>query len=180
MMARLLGLSKRIDRLSDAVGGLCDWLLLLSVLISAGNAVVRYAFNLSSNGWLEIQWYLFGAVVFLGVSQTLRMNEHVRVDVIYSSFSDRGRMWLDLWGFIFLFMPAVTYFFVLSLPFFAASVASGEYLSNAGGLLLWPVKLLLPDGFGLLLAQGLSEIVKRIAGLSGHSDFHPHYEKPLQ
>ena len=121
-----------------------------------------------------------GAVVFLGASQTLRMNEHVRVDVIYSSLSERGRMWLDLWGFIFLFMPAVTYFFVLSLPFFAASVASGEYSSNAGGLLLWPVKLLLPAGFGLLLAQGLSEIVKRIAGLSGHSHFHPHYEKPLQ
>lgn len=180
MIGNFTGLSARIDRLSDAVGWICDWLLLAAVLISAGNATVRYLLHVSSNGWLEIQWYLFGAVVFLGASQTLRMNEHVRVDVFYSALSDRGRLWVDLTGFLVLFMPVVTYFLVLSLPFFTTSLSSGESSSNAGGLPLWPVKLMLPAGFALLLAQGVSEIIKRIAALSGYSDFRPHYEKPLQ
>ncbi len=179
-MQKLMILSGGIDRISNALGSMCDWLLLFSVLISSGNAAIRYLFSVSSNGWLEIQWYMFGAIVFLGASKTLRKNEHVRVDLLYASLSRNARLWVDIVGFVIFFLPAIFCLFMLSLPFFANSFTSAESSSNAGGLLLWPIKLVLPVGFGLLLLQGISELIKRIAALDGAGDFDPSYQKPLQ
>src|SRR5215207_8656137 len=140
-MSGLLAFSRRIDALSKAAGWLAEWFVLAACLISAGNATVRYLLSFSSNGWLEIQWYLFGALVFLGASHTLRMNEHVRVDLVYSSVSDRVRLWIDALGFIFFFLPVTIYLTWLSVPFARQAVISREYSSNAGGLILWPIKL---------------------------------------
>lgn len=179
-MRALLGASRAIDRLSGGAAYIADWLVLFAVLISAGNAMIRYLFNISSNGWLEIQWYMFGALVFLGASYTLKMNEHVRVDLIYSSVSDRARLWIDLFGFAVIFLPVLAVLTGLSIPFFVKSWQQGEVSNNAGGLILWPIKLVLPVGFGLLFLQGVSELVKRIGALRGEVAIEAKYEKPLQ
>jgi TRAP-type mannitol/chloroaromatic compound transport system permease small subunit len=179
-MRGLLAFGRAIDAMSAAAGKLADWLVLFACLISAGNAGVRYIFSYSSNAFLEIQWYLFGALVFLGASYTLQMNEHVRVDLVYSSVSDRTRLWIDALGFSLFFLPVTLYFTWLSVPFAQQSVVSQEQSSNAGGLILWPIKLMVPIGFALLTLQGVSELIKRVAALQGDVTLDTHYEKPLQ
>jgi TRAP-type mannitol/chloroaromatic compound transport system permease small subunit len=176
----LLSLSNGIDAISKKFGQLCDYLVLFCALISAGNAMVRYLFSMSSNGWLEIQWYMFGAIVLLGASHTLRMNEHVRVDLIYGSVSDRTRLWIDTFGIVLFLLPLSVYFAWLSWPFFYSSWKEGEQSLNAGGLIRWPVKFLLVLGFSLLTLQGISELIKRVAALAGIVKIDTTYEKPLQ
>jgi TRAP-type mannitol/chloroaromatic compound transport system permease small subunit len=179
-MRGLLAFGRAIDAMSAAAGKLADWLVLFACLISAGNAGVRYIFSYSSNAFLEIQWYLFGALVFLGASYTLQINEHVRVDLVYSSVSDRTRLWIDALGFSLFFLPVTLYLTWLSVPFAQQSVVSQEHSSNAGGLILWPIKLMVPIGFALLTLQGVSELIKRVAALQGDVTLDTHYEKPLQ
>jgi TRAP-type mannitol/chloroaromatic compound transport system permease small subunit len=179
-MGALLGFSRAVDRLNGGVAVIADYLVLLAVLISAGNAGVRYLFSYSSNAFLEIQWYMFAGMVMLGASYTLKLNEHVRVDVVYSSLSDRGRLWVDIVGIVLFLLPVVGFLVFLSVPFFIRSFLSGEMSMNAGGLILWPAKLMIPLGFILVLLQGLSELIKRVATLQGL--IHPslRYVKPLQ
>lgn len=179
-MGSLLAFSRMIDKLSELVGRIAGYLVLFCCLISAGNALIRYTFNYSSNGWLEIQWYLFAFIVLLGASHTLRLNEHVRVDLIYGSVSDRARLWIDVIGITFLLLPACAYLAWLSWPVFELSLRQGEVSSNSGGLIRWPVKFIIFAGFALLVLQGLSELVKRIAGLRGILQVDTTYEKPLQ
>ena len=176
----VIKVTKVIDWLSDVFGVIAKWLVLLACLVSAGNATIRYLFDYSSNGWLEIQWYMFGGIVLLGAAQTLRLNEHVRVDLLYSNVSDRARLWIDIIGFAFFLLPVMTYLIFLTTPFFVNSFRLQELSSNAGGLILWPVKLVLPLGFILLWLQGLAELIKRIAGLAGVVKVDTHYEAPLQ
>jgi TRAP-type mannitol/chloroaromatic compound transport system permease small subunit len=179
-MQALLAFSRLIDAVSNTAGRLAEWLVLGACLVSAGNASVRYLFGYSSNGLLEIQWYMFGALVFLGASHTLRVNEHVRVDLVYSWVSDRARLWIDAIGFTVFLIPVGAYLTYLSIPFFVRSFQLGEYSNNAGGLILWPIKLVLPLGFALLTLQGTSELIKRLAALRGDLALDTHYEKPLQ
>jgi TRAP-type mannitol/chloroaromatic compound transport system permease small subunit len=179
-MTALLRFSGLVDALNEKIGRIASWLVLIACVISAGNAVMRYGFNMSSNAWLEIQWYLFGGMVMLGAAYTLRVNEHVRVDVLYSRYSNRTRMWVDLLGGIFFLLPMAVIIGWLSWPMFINSFHIGETSGNAGGLLRWPVKLLVPLGFLLLTLQGLSEIIKRAAALAGHGDINARYERPLQ
>lgn len=166
-MSFLLSLSRFIDNLNEKIGHGISWALLLAVLICTGNAVIRYVFNMSSNGWLEIQWYLFAAIFLLATSYTLRRNEHVRIDVIVSHFSKRTQVWIDLIGFIVFLMPATLLILYYGTPYAWISIQNQEVSSNAGGLIVWPVKLLIPVGFGLLTLQGISEIIKRIGYLKG-------------
>ena len=168
------------DSISDVAGFIAKWLVLLACVVSAGNAVVRYLISYSSNGLLEIQWYMFGGIVLLGAAQTLRLNEHVRVDLLYSWVSDKTRLWIDIFGFTFFLLPVMAYLVYLTWPFFLASFESKEMSMNAGGLILWPAKLLLPVGFALLLMQGAAELAKRIAALTGAMRIDTHYEAPLQ
>jgi TRAP-type mannitol/chloroaromatic compound transport system permease small subunit len=179
-MNGLLSFSRLIDDLNERIGRIANWCVLLACVISAGNALVRYGFNFSSNAWLEIQWYLFGAIFMLGAPYTLKTNGHVRVDIIYGNLSPRVQIWIDLLGAIFFLMPAVLIIGWMSWPIFLDSLLTGEMSNNAGGLLRWPIKLFLPLGFGLLALQGLSEIIKRIAALLGRHDWNVRYEKPLQ
>jgi len=164
----LLRLSRAIDRLNDAVGHLVYWLVLAAVVVSAGNAMIRYTLDLSSNAWLELQWYLYSAVFLLAAGYTLLHNEHVRIDVIYSHLPPRARAWIDLLGSLFFLLPMALIILVLSWPMVVESIERNEYSSDAGGLLRWPVKLLIPVGFLLLTLQGFSEIIKRIGFLLGH------------
>jgi len=179
-MQALLALSRVIDAVNEKLGWIADWLVLLSCLISAGNAFSRYAFSISSNAWLEIQWYMFGALVLLGASYTLKKNEHVRVDIVYSNISTRRQIWIDIFGGILFMMPATLILAYLSWPVFYNSWALGEISSNAGGLVRWPIKIFLPVGFALLSLQGVSELIKRCAMLTGHMKADLHYERPLQ
>lgn len=166
-MSFLLSLSRFIDNLNEKIGHGVSWALLLAVLICTGNAVMRYVFNISSNGWLEIQWYLFGAIFLLATSYTLRRNEHVRIDVIVGRFSKRTQIWIDLIGYILFLMPASLLILYYSIPYARISVENQEVSSNAGGLIVWPAKILIPIGFTLLILQGVSEIIKRIGFLQG-------------
>jgi TRAP-type mannitol/chloroaromatic compound transport system permease small subunit len=179
-MKTLLALSRLIDALNKRCAGIATWLVLLSCVISAGNALMRYGMNLSSNAWLEIQWYLFAGMVMLGGAYTLRVNEHVRVDVLYSRYSERTRAWVDLLGAIFFLLPMSIVIGWMSWPLFLSSYEIGEMSGNAGGLLRWPVKILIPIGFALLTLQGVSEIIKRVAALSGRTQLDSRYERPLQ
>ena len=179
-MRNLLALSRVIDAFNEKFAVIANWLVLLSCLISAGNAFSRYAFNLSSNAWLEIQWYMFGAVVMLGTSYTLKKNEHVRVDIVYANVSTRRQIGIDIFGFILFMLPATIIMAYLCWPIFYNAWHMGEISSNAGGLIRWPVKILLPVGFFLLTLQGISELIKRIAMVTGHMKADLHYERPLQ
>ncbi|KAA0072543.1 TRAP transporter small permease subunit [Tardiphaga sp. P9-11] len=176
----LLKITRLIDSLSDVFGYVAKWLVLLACIVSAGNATIRYLFNYSSNGWLEIQWYMFAGIVFLGAAQTLRMNEHVRVDLLYSAVTDRARLLIDIFGIIIFLLPAMAYLTYMTVPFFLNSWRLQEISSNAGGLILWPVKLILPVGFALLFLQGAAELAKRVAALAGVVKIDTHYEAPLQ
>jgi TRAP-type mannitol/chloroaromatic compound transport system permease small subunit len=176
----LLGLSGRIDTLNERLSYIADWMVLLSCVVSAGNAVSRYTIDLSSNAWLEIQWYMFAAMFMLGASYTLKRNEHVRVDVIYGHLSTRAQIWVDIVGGFLFLLPATVILCWLSWPIFYQSWLHNEVSGNAGGLIRWPVKIFLPLGFFLLTLQGISELIKRIAMLTGHMAVDVHYERPLQ
>ena len=169
-MTLLLKLSQLIDWLTERVGKGAFWLVLIMTLISAGNASYRFVFNDSSNGLLEIQWYLFAAVFLLCAPYTLQRNEHVRIDVLSGKLSPRGLAVIDIIGTLFFLLPMVIVVLWLSLPLVAESYKINEYSANAGGLIRWPVKILLPIGFTLLALQGVSELIKRIAFLAGMID----------
>lgn len=179
-MKSLLRLSKLIDSLNDRFAILAIWAVLLSCLISALNAIVRYAFNYSSNGFLEIQWYLFAGIVMLGASQVLRVNEHVRVDVLYGMYGGKGQAIVDLAGLLLFMLPVMALMVYYAWPLFLKMYMSGEMSSNAGGLIRWPVMLLLPLGFALLFLQGVSEVIKRAGWLAHKYEGDFHYERPLQ
>jgi TRAP-type mannitol/chloroaromatic compound transport system permease small subunit len=179
-MAGLLRIAGGIDAVSRFFGWIAAWLVLLSVLISAGNAVSRYLFNLSSNAWLEIQWQMFAGIFMLGAAYVLRLNEHVRVDLLYGSAPPRRKLWIDVIGIIFFLIPTTLVIGYYAWPFFLSSFRSGEHSSNAGGLLLWPVKFLLPFGLALLFVQALAELIKRVAALQGAPVEPSEYERPLQ
>lgn len=179
-MQLLLRFSRFVDALNALVAKLAIWAVLLCVVISAGNATSRYLFSVSSNAWLEIQWYLFTVMVMFGTSYTLAKNGHVRVDILYGNVPMKVQMWIDLIGTIVFLLPATVIIGWVSWPLFYNSFLIQEMSNNAGGLIRWPVKLILPVGFFLLTLQGLSEIVKRIAALLGHPEHVAQYEKPLQ
>jgi TRAP-type mannitol/chloroaromatic compound transport system permease small subunit len=166
-MTPLLSLSRWIDKFSTGIGKITMWLILATTLISAGNAIVRKAFDISSNSLLEIQWYLFAAVFMLGAGYGFLKNSHVRIDFISSKLTDRTRNWIDLFGILFVLFPFCILLINLSWPSFTGAYQSGEMSSNAGGLIRWPVYLLVPVGFALLMMQGVSELIKRIAYLRG-------------
>jgi len=166
----LLKLSQLIDWISERVGKSAFWLVLIMTVISAGNACVRFIFNYSSNGLLEIQWYLFAAVFLLCSPYTLQKNEHVRIDVLSGKLSPRGLAVIDIIGTLFFLLPMVVLVLYLSLPLVLDSIKINEMSANAGGLIRWPVKILLPIGFTLLAMQGVSELIKRIAFLQGRID----------
>ena len=166
-MSALLALARLIDRLNERIGHALYWLILATVIISAANAVVRKAFNVSSNSFLEIQWYLFSAI-FLGCAgYTLLRNEHVRIDVIAGRLSKRAQTWIDIFGTVFFLLPMAVLIMWLSWPVFIEAYTRHEVSTNAGGLIIWPARLLVPVGFFLLALQGISELIKRIAFLQG-------------
>ncbi|HEX9193014.1 MAG TPA: TRAP transporter small permease subunit [Burkholderiales bacterium] len=166
-MPFLLSVSRRIDALNERIGRLIYWLILAAVLVSAGNAVVRYAFNRSSNAWLEIQWYLFSAVFLFCAGYALLHNQHVRIDVIAGRLSKRAQAWIDVLGTVLFLLPMAITIMWLSWPVFTDAYHSHEISTNAGGLTVWPARLMVPVGFFLLVLQGLSELIKRIAYLRG-------------
>ena len=180
-MRHLLRISGLIDALTAVAGRLANVLILLSCVVSATNAMMRYGFDVSDNWPLELQWYFFGAAVMLGSAYTLQRNEHVRVDLLYGHISDRARAWVDLCGTLFFLLPICAFFSWLSWKtLFVPSYNILEQSPNAGGLPRYPIKLLLPLGFALLLLQGLSETVKRLAALNGAAAQQTAYERPLQ
>ena len=166
-MGALLSLSRMIDAVNDRVGRAISWLVLASVLVSSGNALVRYVLDTSSNAWLELQWYLYSAVFLLCSGYTLGRNEHIRIDIVNNRLSPRIRAWIDIFGGLFFLLPMALIILWLSIPMVEESIARHEVSADAGGLLRWPVKILIPIAFALLSLQGVSEIIKRIAFLMG-------------
>lgn len=166
-MTPFLALSRLIDQITTWVGKLTMWLILITTLISASNAIVRKIFNVSSNGLLEIQWYLFAAVFLMGAGYGFLKNSHVRIDFIATKLSARTRNWIDLIGIIAVLLPFCALSIVLSWPLFTNALVTGEMSQNAGGLIRWPAYALIPLGFSLLALQGVSELIKRIAYLTG-------------
>ena len=166
-MQALLKFSKAIDWLNTQVGKYAIWLILAATVVSGVNAIVRKLFNMSSNAYLEVQWYFFAASFLLAAGYTLLNNEHVRIDVVSSHLSKRGQMWVDIIGFTFFLTPICAVVLWFGIPFFVQGFVSGEMSSNAGGLIRWPVYAMIPLGFTLLLLQGWSELIKRIAFLQG-------------
>lgn len=183
-MGPLLAYSRAVDALSTRFGHVADWMVLIACLLAAGNAMLRYTFSLGSNGLLEAQWYLFAGVVMLGGSYTLFRNGHVRVDLLYGWVSDRTRIWIDVIGISLFLLPAMALLAWMTWPFFLDSWMRAETSSSPGGLLRWPVKLLMPLGFVLMTAQGVSELIKRIAVLRGiwvpEDRLHAAYTRPDQ
>jgi TRAP-type mannitol/chloroaromatic compound transport system permease small subunit len=173
-MGALLAFSRAVDRVSDLIGRSMGWLILAAILISAGNAVVRKVFNSSSNAWLELQWYLFGAAFMLAAAYTLKQNEHVRVDVFYATRSRATQHWIDLFGHVVFLLPFVALMTWLLYPYALQAYRSGDVSANAGGLVIWPARVLLLAGFALLTFQALSEIIKKVAVIRGLiEDPHP-------
>ena len=177
-MDAALRLSAGIDRLNTAIGKSAYWLILVAVLVSAINAIVRKAFDVSSNAWLELQWQLFGAVFMLCAAYTLLKNEHIRIDIVNSRLPKRVRDWIDLLGHLLFLMPFVLLMVYDGWPFFLTSWGQNEQSLNAGGLPQWPAKFLIPLGFFLLFLQGVSEIIKRLAVMQGRIP-DPHGEEPV-
>ena len=174
-MNGLLALSRGIDRVNTVIGRNVSWLILLAIFVSAINAIIRKAFSMSSNAWLELQWYLYGAAFLLAAAYTLLENEHIRIDILFGALSRRTQHWIELLGHIFFLMPMVLLTLWLTWPWLARSYRTGEMSMNAGGLMLWPAKALLFTGFLLLLFQGISEIIKKIAVMRG---IIPDYNAP--
>jgi TRAP-type mannitol/chloroaromatic compound transport system permease small subunit len=166
-MQGLLRIARVIDGLNTAIGRSVVWLILAATLISAGNAVIRYTLDISSNAWLELQWYLFAAVFLLAAPYTLLKNEMVRIDVVAGRLSRRTQVWIDVFGTLFFLLPMALVLAVLGWPGFVQALARHEVSSNAGGLVVWPARLLIPVGFALLALQGVSELIKRVAFLAG-------------
>jgi TRAP-type mannitol/chloroaromatic compound transport system permease small subunit len=177
-----LGLSADVDHCNEKIGNICNWLVLWACVISAGNAMVRYAYDNSSNAWLEVQWYMFAVMVMFGAAYTLKRNEHVRVDLLYMTVGRRGQLWIDILGTLVFLLPTCAILAWLSWPFFAQSYTVLEHSSNAGGLIRWPIKLVLPIGFALVALQGISELIKRVAFLNDIpvESLEAHYERPTQ
>ena len=179
-MSKLLKFALGIDRVSAQFGHIAALAVMAAALISAGNAFIRYGFDISSNGWLEIQWYLFAATVMLGAPLVLKLNEHVRVDIFYGKLKGNGPVYVDLFGLVLFLLPVMVTLVWLSFPLFLKMYLTHEMSSNAGGLVRWPAMMLLPLGFAWMLLQGLSEIIKRVAYLQGKYEMDTHYEKPVQ
>ncbi|SOY48915.1 TRAP transporter small permease subunit [Cupriavidus taiwanensis] len=170
-MSSLMRISRLIDAVNAFIGQWAKWLVLLAVLVCAGNAIIRYTFSVSSNAWLELQWYMFAGVFLLGAPYTLRRDEHVRIDVIAGRFSERTQVWIDVFGILFFLLPISLIILWLSIPYFWLSYAGHEMSGNAGGLIRWPAKFLIVAGFALMILQGLSELIKRFAYLKGELPF---------
>ena len=179
-MRPLLVLSAGIDWLNQRLGDVCNFLVLIACIVSAGNAMVRYAFGYSSNSLLEMQWYMFAIFVMFGASYTFKRNEHVRVEIFYLFLTERGQLWLDLIGTLFFLIPSCLLLAYLSWPFFYQAYAVGEMSSNAGGLVRWPIKFVVPAGLVMLALQGVSEVIKRIAALQNLVTIDAKYERPMQ
>ncbi len=179
-MSALLKFVTAMDWLSERLGRLASWTVLFAALISAGNAFVRYGADWSSNGLLEIQWYLFAWMVMVGAPYVLKVNEHVRVDLIYGKLTQNGPVYVDIFGLVFFLLPIMGYLAWLSFPYFLNTLVTGEMSQNAGGLIRWPATLAMPVGFAMVWLQGLSELIKRVAYLRGEYAMDTHYEKPLQ
>jgi len=179
-VSALLKFALGVDWISERFGRIAATAVLLAALISAGNAFVRYGFDISSNAWLEIQWYLFSVTVMLGSPLVLKLNEHVRVDLIYGKLSGKAPVYIDLFGLVLFLLPVMLLLAWLSWPLFVKMFVTNEMSSNAGGLIRWPAMLLLPLGFAWMFLQGLSEIIKRVAYLRGEFEMDTHYEKPVQ
>lgn len=174
-MGGLLAISRGIDRMTTAIGRSVAWLILLAILVSAINAIVRKVFSISSNAWLELQWYLFGAAFMLASAYTLLQNEHIRIDVIYGRWSRRAQHWIDLIGTLLFLLPFTALMIWVVTPKLIENIVENEISMNAGGLLIWPARAILLAGFVLLFIQGLSEIVKKVAVMRGLiDDPHPH------
>jgi TRAP-type mannitol/chloroaromatic compound transport system permease small subunit len=179
-MSALLKFALGIDWVNERFSKIASWAVFISAMICAGNAFIRYGFDKSSNGWLEIQWYLFAVTVMLGAPYVLKLNEHVRVDLIYGKLKGNRPVYVDLFGLIFFLLPVVGLMCYMCAPYFYQAFLSKEMSQNAGGLIRWPAILTLPVGFGLLFMQGISEIIKRLAYLAGIYTMDTHYEKPIQ
>ena len=179
-MSALLKLALGMDWISAKFSKLASWAVFIAAMISAGNAFIRYGLDNSSNGWLEVQWYLFALTVMVGAPYVLKLNEHVRVDLIYGKLKGNGPVYVDLFGLVVFLLPVIGMLFWMSVPYFWRVYTTGEMSSNAGGLIRWPAVLMLPLGFGLLWLQGVGEIIKRVAYLMGIYQMDTHYEKPIQ
>jgi TRAP-type mannitol/chloroaromatic compound transport system permease small subunit len=166
-MRPLLSLANLIDRTNEFIGKAVSWLILAAILVSAINAIIRKTLNMSSNAWLELQWYLFGAAFLLAAAYTLKQNEHIRIDILYGALSRRTQHWIDLLGHLFFLMPFTILMVWYFVPYLMVAIRSGEVSTNAGGLIIWPARALLLAGFVLLVFQGLSEIIKKIAIMRG-------------
>ncbi len=178
-MGALLALSRGIDAVSGFIGRKVAWLILAAVLVSAGNAIIRKVFDQSSNAWLELQWYLYGTAFLLAAAYALQNNEHVRIDFIANMLTKRARDWIDLFGHIVFLVPFTGMMVYLAWPWFWKSYFNGEMSGSAGGLILWPAKIMVLLGFMLLLAQAVSEIIKRIGVIRGTiSEPYPNADVP--
>jgi TRAP-type mannitol/chloroaromatic compound transport system permease small subunit len=166
-MGGLLALSRRIDAVTAFIGRHVIWLILAAILISSINAVIRKAFDMSSNAWLELQWYLFGAVFMVAAAYTLQRNEHIRIDIISGRLSQNARNWIDLCGHVLMLLPFTALMIYESTPFVLNAIRSGEISGSAGGLIIWPARAFILAGFLLLFIQGISELIKRIAIMRG-------------
>lgn len=180
MLQILLKILHLIDWITDKLGRLAAVAVISAALISAGNAFVRYGLDITSNGWLEIQWYLFAATVMLGGPLVLKLNEHVRVDLFYGKLKGHGPVYVDIFGLLVFLLPLCALMVYLSWPLFMKMYLSGEMSSNSGGLIRWPAMLMLPLGFGLMFVQGVAEVLKRLLYLAGVIKLDIHYEKPVQ
>ncbi len=179
-MKGLLGFAQAVDKLNEWVGRIAIWAMFISCMVSAGNATIRYLVSRSSNSWLEVQWYLFAVTVMFGTAHVLKVNEHVRVDVLYGRLAPRTKALIDLFGFIVFLLPGAVLIAWMAWPWFVESFVNNEMSSNAGGLVRWPMKIVIPIGFFLLALQGVSEAIKRVGYLRGVFDMDVHYERPLQ
>ncbi len=166
-MQALLSIARAIDRFTEFVGKSVMWLILVAVLVSAINAIIRKLFNMSSNAWLELQWYLYGAAFLLASANTLQQNEHIRIDIFYGTRSRKTQNWIDLFGHVFFLLPFVVLMTWMLVPYALQAIQSGQISTNAGGLIIWPARAILAAGFVLLVAQAFSEIIKKVAVIMG-------------
>ena len=173
-MNLLIALSRAIDRMTDFIGKSVIWLIFASIIISAGNAIMRKLFDMSSNAWLEAQWYLFGAAFMLGAAYTLKENEHIRIDIVYGRWTRRTQHWIDLFGHVVFLLPFTVLMSWMLYPYMMDAIRSGQVSTNAGGLIIWPARAILFFGFALLVVQAVSETIKKLAILQGLiADPHP-------